>query len=273
MGLFNKSVLEYETLPGFLLDYYQFKKLKRKSFSYTAWAQSLGGMNRSLLKQVVGGTRSLPAERASAFVKYFKFSSEERTHFYDLVALESGEAHKPPLKKKVRDRVRYCRHLYIVAEVEKFLDNPSIPILATLLTFKDIPCEEKFLAAVLNEDEKTVRRWFAVLENLGFIKRQDNGRWKNAKNCFRIPAQLGKEVLLNFHRKSLERALAGLQAPTDQRNFEAMLLPLGPDEYVEYLQMVNDFRAEVLARFNPDTLGDRRLFQVNWAVVPALPQR
>lgn len=212
----------------------------------------------------------MPADRVESLIRYFKFRAEEKQHFLDLVAITGGVSHKASLQRKIRDRVRYYQDLFIVHEVEKFLEIPEIPILATLMTFKDLPSETSVIADMMGVKENTLLKWLEILENLGFVKKTGHGQWKNTKNSFRIPAQLGQESLLNYHRKSLERAIAGLKALKEERNYEASLLALTPEEYREYLAMLDEFRTEVLGRFNASILKGRHLYQINFAISPVL---
>lgn len=262
----QELIFSSETLSHFLSSYYQQKKNINRHFSYENWARSLGKINRSLLKQISIGRRKIPPSRVEDFLSYFKFESKAKRHFLELVDLADGGHDKSRLQKKVRDRVAYYKNFQTLRNAEKFLENPDIPILATLFTLEDLPKDVASLARIMNVDDKTITHWIEVLLAMGFIKKTSEGRWKNTKNSFLVPAKLGSEVLINFHKMSLVKAVAGLDKPKEKRNYDALLLPMTQEEYAEYLQMLDDFRADVLEKFNSPTFKGRDLYQVNWAI-------
>lgn len=269
---FARNVIQHESCTSFLRAYYQHKKNENSKFSYELWARSLPEITAPMLRQIVIGKRALPTSRIDVMTKYFKFQTEEKRHFVDLVHLNSDNAKAihQDLRKKVSDRMNYHKNLHHLQDATAFLENSKIPLLATLLNFsdlkKDIPTFVKFLSAPANQIEK----WLSILERLNLAKKIDKFTWENTKKALRLPAQLGNRDLMNFHRQSLLTAAEKVTEPKEKRNFEMMYLALSKKEYGEYLQMVDQFRGEVLARFNTDTLADREVYQVNLAICPAM---
>jgi hypothetical protein len=107
-----------------------------------------------------------------------------------------------------------------------------------------------------------VEKGLMVLLRLNLAE-QHGDLYKATVNSFKVPAELGSEILLDYHKKILQDAIAARSLPHDQRRYKSLLMAMSPEEFNQFLLSMNAFAKEQLHKFDNPNVEGRRLFQVN----------
>lgn len=255
---------DYLDVSHYLKDLYGYRKATEEGFSYESWAYEVGFQHRSFLRQVVIGRRSLTEATAKQLGERLFFTAPEQEHFAVLARYSKCRT------KEERDLygqrlLQILKGNYYQTEVEiseEFLGSPLIPRLQVLLSLGDKAHSVAELAKALQVDPLEIEKGLLVLLRLNLAELYGD-KYKATVNSFKVPSELGSEVLLEYHKKILQDAIAARNLPPDQRRYKSLLMALSPEEFEIFLSNLNAFTKEQLQKFDNSGTEGRRLFQVN----------
>ncbi|MDG0816319.1 TIGR02147 family protein [Bdellovibrio svalbardensis] len=255
---------DYLDVSHYLKDLYGYRKATEDGFSYESWAQEVGFQHRSFLRQVVIGRRALTDATAKQLGERLFFTKPEQEHFQTLARYSKCRT------KQERDvygqrLMQILKDNYYQTEVEvseDFLGSPMVPRLQVLLSLGDKSRSIKDLSQALQADPLEIEKGLLVLLRLNLVE-LDGDNYKATVNSFKVPAELGSEVLLDYHKKILQDAIAARNLPHDQRRYKSLLMAMSPEEFEQFLNNMNAFAKEQLQKFDNPSVEGRRLFQVN----------
>lgn len=266
------DLFTYLNVNQYLEDLYTFRKAENRSFSYEAWAQELGFTNRSFLRQIVIGRRSLTEKTTQTLCEKMNFSTSEREYFH-LLVLYSKSKTQEQRNLYGRKLLHLIKSDYPQTEVQnyyEFLSSPLLPRLQTLLSFEDIEKSTENLSALLGITPHKTESALQLLKKINMAESEVNGRglheWKSLQKSFKIPDKVGDQALLSYHELSLKEAIQARDLPAQQRRYKSLLLPLSPHEFDEFLEDLQVFIQQTLRKYDVDDLRSRRLHQVNFNI-------
>lgn len=150
-----------------------------------------------------------------------------------------------------------------------FTSDPLYARLLSLFSYDDIQKNLKNLAALISRSEPETLKALASLEGWGLIKRNiDSDTWSSEVDLFKVPDKKGSKSIHLFHEKSLIEAIKAFDLPVEQRNFKSLLLPMNQEDYNSFIQTLEEFSKEQMARNNHKSYRGRRMFQVNFNIYP-----
>jgi uncharacterized protein (TIGR02147 family) len=268
-GIKSPDVRSYLDARLFLKDYYEHRKKKAKTFSYETWAAELGIKSKSFLRHVLIGDRTISEALTQKFCLYFSFNDSEKEYFLLLVLYTQSES---PEQKKIYGRklitsLREDKTMDLVPPTHDLLADPGIMVLRNLLSFEDLSRTPENLARLLGVslDHVSAQLKFLEQEKLAF---QAGNEWKSTHQNVRVADKLADEGIRLYHRRSLAKALEAQALAPQERSYRSLNLAFNEEEYASYLQDLGEFVKMLFAKYGGEELLDRRIYQVNFNLIP-----
>lgn len=246
------DIFVYQNYRDYLRDFYAEQKRTKKNFSYRAFAKKAGINASAFLYYVIKGQRNLTKSSAAQVAKAIGMSIREEEFFENLVSFNQSksilektkyynrllQSQKPKKIEKVkRENFEYYSHWY----------HSVIRELVTLVNFKD---DYQFLgmctlpALTAKEAMKSV----ALLEKLGFIAKNEEGRYELA-NPVIATWSTGSEVFIieKFQQEMLELARQSFTVFAKAERLNASTtLKISKSTFEFFKTKTREFRAELL---------------------------
>lgn len=268
-NLAKPDLRSYLNIHHYLEDLYRYRKATEPGFSYECWAQELDLNNRSFLRQIVIGRRSLTDNMTKLFCERLNLQGTEAEYFQYLV-LYSKSTSQEQRNVYGRKLMQLIRSDFKQTEIENYYDLVSTPLhpkILTLLSFNDIRKDSHSIAKLLNAELTDIEAGLATLQRLELIQfNSDSQEWTSTSKSVKVPDQIGDSALMEYHAQSLQEAIAARNLPKDQRRYKALLLPLSAHEFQEFLDDLQIFTREAMKKFAGDDLLNRKLHQINFNV-------
>lgn len=125
--------------------------------------------------------------------------------------------------------------------------------LISLTNFKSDPkwISEQLLGDVSVE---TVIDSLARLERLGFIKKDQNGRWQRLALGFNTPTDIPSSTIRRFHEELLDKSKDMLDAiPVEERLFYSLTMPVDVKQIEEAKKIMIEFRTKFEAHLRSES--------------------
>lgn len=269
-SLLSKPELRtYLDIHQYLEDLYRYRKQTEISFSYESWAQELDLKNRSYLRQIVIGRRSITEGTIKIFCDRLNLQGADREYF-NLLVLYSKSRNQEQRNLYGRKLMQLLKSDYEQVEIQnyfEFVSTPLYPKLLTLLSFRDIDKSAQGLAHLLSKTVQEIEKALVDLHRLKLIQwNEEATQWQTTHHAFKVPDEVGSLALSEYHKQSLQEAIAADQLPKEQRRYKTLLLPLSGEEFSEFLEDLQVFVKQSLRKFDTDDLQKRRLHQVNFNI-------
>lgn len=264
------DITTYTNAQHFLLDYYFYRKTLDDQFSYKNWAEEIGIKNRSFLRLMTTGQRSISESTLQQMVGRMGLDNLGQQYFTHLVRKSNARTEKERARYEaaLKNLVRLHQNRIEITDTLSFLESPEIPALQVLMTYTDIHRSAASLAALLERSESQVTQWLNTLRNLGLAEETNDGQWQTRTQSYHIKDQPGDESLKRYHEKTLQHAIQALETNKDSRRYRTLIMPLDLDQFQEVWAAINDFAVLQLEKYNDQDFSARRLYHLNVNLVP-----
>lgn len=267
-------VFNYLSAVTYLNDFVAFQKQQEPGFTYESWASELGFKSRSFLTMILNGERNITTQFIESFSQTVNFSKEEKDYFSLLAQHNQSPSEteqKIYLNQILEHKGRQKEQIEITNSAE-FLTSPLLPKLLVLLSFQDLKRTPQGLAHFLKENPHSLSGLLQQLEKMGLAQIDINGYWIPTKNSFKVPKNFGSEALKKYHNHSLQEATVAQDQPAHLRRFRSVLLPLSEKDYQTLLEDIDALVSKTIARFDSDSLDQKRLYKLNLNLFPVTEQ-
>lgn len=258
------SIFNYLDLVQYLRDYFSWRKQIVPSFTYSAWTDELGLGSKTILRFILQKKRSISPQTAALLKAHFGLQDEESTYFD--VLLSYTQAGTDTARRSFgATLVQLQRGRYRQEELkpEVAARDELGPVLLTLLTFDDVPCEPGLLSRLLGIEEEKISALLEQFERDGLIQTSSS----SAAPSFRIPAApIG--ALRKFHAYWLERAKQAMNLEFQTRTFRSLKFALTEEDYADALKRIDEFALSILNRYHRNSLEGARLYMFEGALFP-----
>lgn len=254
----------YLDIHDYLKDLYTYRKKSETGFSYESWAQELGFHNRSFLRQVIVGRRSLTEATIQVLCERLNLNSIDREYFHLLVLY--SRARSPEQRnlygRKLRQLIRNGYEQAEVADFQEFISTPLVPQVQMLLSFEDTEKTPQGLARLLGRPHHDVQDALQTLHSIRMAEETD-GTWVSRQRALKVSDRLGNRALQSFHEQCLLEAARAKELPVADRRYRTLLVSLNEEEKEKFLQELEVFVKQTLSQYDPREFAGRKLFQIN----------
>lgn len=266
------SVFEFTDFREFLRQLFEFKKATVPTFSHRNFARMAGFASPNFLKLVIDGQRNLTNASIAKVARGFKLKKAERDYFENLVYMNQAPDHleknhyyqkliamKTPKSMKLLENAQY-----------DYFSKWYLPVLRELVMFDGQTATARDLAERLSPKvgEKEVQAALDQLEHLGFIFKDENGRWQQSEQILATAPEVKSLLIANFHHEMINMADAAIDRyPADKRDISAITLSISQTDIPEIKNRIREFRKAMLKEFICDSNPDQ-VIQVNIQMFP-----
>jgi len=264
------DVFRFRDYREFLAAFYAHSKSAGSSYRGFARAAGLGAPN--YLKLVIDGKRNLSKEMAGRFAAACRLNAESTEYFELLVAFNQADndAERNVLHERLSRfaRFRSAQRLDVAQhEYHSSWFIPAIRELVSCLGFVDDPA---WIAAQLEPaiSEREATHALDVLERLGLLARDDDGRLAQATRAVTTGEQASGLHIRNYHAEVMQRAVRAMhELPPEERYVSALTLSASAATSAEVMRRVIAFRQELVALCDADP-APSRVIQLNLQLFP-----
>lgn len=263
------NYLDYRTL---LRDMFEFRKKANKNFSYRFFARKAGFSSPNFIKLVIDGLRNVTKESISKIAIGFELNKGEREFFENMVYMNQADSHEE--KNFFYRKMTACRGYAKIHRMDKnmyeYYSKWYYPVVREVLVFGDRKMTAAQVAECLNPaiKEKEAERAIALLENLGFITKDNQGCWQQSENLLSTGPQVRSLAVSNFHREMIRLGAESIErVPREDRDITALTLRISSDKFDDVKEAIAGLRKELLNMAVESEEPDQVL-QVNFQAFP-----
>lgn len=245
------NIFEYLDYRSFLRDWHRQRKSAHRSFSLRAFSKVAGFQSPNFFKLVMDGSRGLTEDSFVKFAKGLELNKQETEFFYNLVFFTQadGVEKKDYYYKKLLQSRKFNQLKPIEKDHYEFYATWYHPIIRELITARDFDGTPGWLVQRIYPRITTeqAEKSLELLENIGFIRKTDDGRWHQENPIISTGAESTSHTLLKYHQNllSLNRHLLE-HVPSDQRDVSALTLGIHKERIPQLKKKIQEFRQEIL---------------------------
>jgi len=261
------------------MDYREYLKLlfeKRKSdnpfYSYRLFSQKAGFKSPNFLKLVVDGKRNLTKESVYRVAKAFGLNKSESDYLENLVFLNQSKTLDEKnlyLTRVMRHRVKSDPKRIETSEYDYFSRwyNPVLCELVTAVDFADN--YQKLAEAVVpaitaSEAQKSVE----LLLNLGFIIRNEQGRYSRVSASLTTGPQVRSVAVANYHKAMMKLGADSIERfSASERDITSVTVAVSEETNRIIKEKLMRLRREILELAEADA-SPQRIMHLNLQFFP-----
>lgn len=265
-------IYDYLDYRIFLGDFINYKKAVSKIYSYRFWARSCGFSSPNFIKLVVEGKRNLSHESIGKIAEGFSLDYQAREFFENLVLMNQASS--------IKDKDRHYRKMLAVKEYSKiarlgresyeYFSKWYCPAIREMIGFKGLKQAHAEIAENLapSISAKEAEKALALLEELGLIRKGDDGNYVRSDNTVTTGPEVQSLVVGNYHREMIRLAGESMDRfPKDERNITSLTLGIDPEKMDEIVRRIAALRADLL-QLASTSKNPGQVVQVNFQVFP-----
>ncbi len=247
MSSMTPNVFDYLNYSAFLKDLYDYRKSRNTFFSYRYFGKALN-LDPGFLVKVTQGKLALPEKCIAPLVKICSFEGREVDYFRELVYY--GRAKNP------KDIKRHFERLIAIRDLEPrkvemaqyaFYQKWYHSAIHSLLLFHEFKGDFKALAAKMspNISVKEAKESIQLLEDLGFIRRQADGRYEVQDARITTGGKWQSVAIRNFQEACIKLAGESLtRHPKEIRDISTVTITLSSSNIEEVRAQVKKLLSE-----------------------------
>ncbi len=181
------NIFNYLDYREFLEDFYDEKKSGNPHFSFQVFASQAGFRSKSFIKLVIDGKKNLTAESIERLNKSLKLGDKQFAYFKDLVEFNqatSSQVQNFLMEKLLSYNKRNSARQVLQNQYDFYRNwyHNTIRELVCVVRFGD---DFRMLGALVKPSisARKARQSVELLENLGLIRKKDNGLGKRTTVC------------------------------------------------------------------------------------------
>ena len=266
-----KNVFQYTNYRDYLRDYYEGRK-QAEGYTYRDFAQDTGMNSSSWLLHLIKGVKNLSDESAPKIAAALKLKKREVDYFLLLVKFtqarrsdEKDEVFQQmiQLKKKLR--------LIKISETQyEYYTKWYYPVVRSLVNKVDFGDDYAKLARQLLPaiTPQEARKSITLLKRLGFIKKDESGKWVQAEAVISTGSEVSSLCVVNYHKQVSKLAGAAFDnIPKEHRDISALTLGISKADFERIRDRIQDFRREIVEIARSSESADR-VYQLNFQLFP-----
>lgn len=266
-----KSIFEHTDYRLYLREHLAEKKAQDPSWTHRYICHVLGLRTSNFILLVTQGKRNLTPDLSSKISVLLKHSEIETAYFSCLVqfgqarnALEKDFYWKSLLALRTRSSSRT-----LDTNQYEYYSHWYNPVLRELVSLPGIEWTTRSLSKALKPRVPAVqvRHSLELLATLGLV-RKNGDFWEKTDTSVATPPEVRSVAVFNYQRELMDLARHSLENDSHTiRNFTTLTLEMNAQEYAMVVDMLTQFRREVLGVCASTGPADR-VYQLNLQLFP-----
>jgi uncharacterized protein (TIGR02147 family) len=266
------SLFKYSDYRQFLRDVYETNKARHSAFSYRYLALK-GGVNSSaFFKYVIEGKRNLSKGTLLKTCLAFGLKDKEAEYFENLVFFNQAKTVKE--KNLYFDRLTRLRGDYDVKRVEEsqyaYYSQWYHSAVRELLAMARPGGDPKAIAQALMPSitPKQAQDSVDLLRRLGMVRKDAQGKWRQADPVLGTGNQIASQVVINFQLMMLELAKEAYdRCRPEERLMASTTFSISEAAVDLFKKRIRQFRSELLELARTEEKPER-VYQLNLNFFP-----
>ncbi len=244
-----KSVFHYTDFRKFLQDYYQFEKKKNKRFTYRYLAEYVGFKSAGHFTKIIKYETNISIELALRFARFIKFTKRQTDYFQNMVLF--NQAKTSVEKKAYFDNMlsyKEARIQLVGTDQYEFYEKWYYSVIREILAFYQFKDDFAALANLVDPSitQQEAQKAIAVLEKLNFIKKDEQGIYKQVTPLISTNPELTSVALNNYILSSLDLAKRAVDNyAKKERVLSTTLVTVSDETMQEIIRRTRAFRKEI----------------------------
>jgi uncharacterized protein (TIGR02147 family) len=265
------DIYEYIDYRKLMKDLYEERKKQFPFFSYRYIAQKVGFSSAGFFVNVIQRKRNISSEFIFKFATVFKLKRPETEYFELLVLFDQAKSHDQ--KKYYFEKILSSKKSKIKVTDQQQYEFYSKWYYTAVREVLDIYKFDGDYAELAKRVSPPVtiaqaKRAVELLEQMGFIKKDDQGRFLQTDEFISTGYEAKSVAITNFLVSTMDLARQAIDRyPRDQRSMSTLTFSCSADGYRQIDERLKTFRREVLEIVRADKNRDR-VYHVNFHVFP-----
>ena len=252
------SVFKYKNYRTFLRDWYSSVKEAHHAFSYRAFSKRAGFHSSNFFMLVMQGKRNLTEDSLRKMIAGLQLNKQEQEFFRNLVFFNQAKTHEDEdfYYKKMLQSKKYKLLKPIEKKKYEYYSEWYHPIVRELIASKEFDGTEEWIASRLYPPITPVqaKKSIDLLEGLGFIEKNQNGKWKQANTLISTGPEVISVVIHNYHKTLLDLSKLVIDhLKMKDRDVSSLTLGVKKERLPEIKTKIIDFRQEIMKMVSQDT--------------------
>jgi len=266
----KEEFYNYTNYRELLQNLYAARRKKNPNLSYRSFSKTAGIKSPNYLQQIIKGSRNLTQKSIHQIAKGFKFNKEETEYFENLVFMNQAEAteEKEYYYHKILKNRQFIKYNKLRKEQLAYYSEWYHAAVRELIDFYGKNTKKISEKVYPKISIKQVKESINLLENLGLIKEDKKGRWKQTSVHVSTGDEVDSIMVSKFHRIMSGLALAAMEkADPGFCNISAVTIPVKKETFEEVIKILSGFRKELL-RMSENIRNPEEVMQVNFQLFP-----
>lgn len=266
------TIFEYMDYREYLRLLFEKRKADNPFYSYRLFSQKAGFKSPNFLKLVVDGKRNLTKESVYRVAKAFGLNKSESDYLENLVFLNQSKTLDEKnlyLTRVMRHRVKSDPKRIETSEFDYF-SRWYNPVLCEMVTAVDFKENYQLLAnaVVPSITAAEAQKSVALLLKLGFITRDENGRYSRVSASFTTGPQVRSIAVANYHKAMMKLGSESIERfRAAQRDITSVTVAVSEDTDRAIREKLQRLRREILELAEADK-NPERIMQLNLQLFP-----
>ena len=266
------NVRQFTHYRTFLVAHVQVMKLKNKSWSYGAWAHSLGLKDPSSVTKIIQGQRDPGPATTERLVHYFRFNEVQARYFRDLVRLEKLR-HDPRLSVLLMEKMGKENPDARL----RLLDDKTFSVISN---WYYLAVRETLRVKSLVQDPEVISKKFQfkvtprevgqaikTMLEVGLLTRDELGNLSLTEGRLDTTQDIASEAIKRYHEQMLTHAHAAVRSvPVKEREITATTLVMQSSNLGKAKELIREFK-ERFERLLEEDVGDK-VYQLQIQLFP-----
>lgn len=265
------DLFEYLNYRDFLKDAYEERHAGDWRFSHRYIAEK-AGFDASMFNKILQGKRNLTPRLISVFAGIFCRDDREKQYFADMVAFNQAKNHSESrlfLEKLVA--TKECKVEHVARDQFEYFDHWYHAVIRELVTFYPYVGDDAALGLMVRPpiSASQVKSSIALLERLSMIRKNpETGFYEQTQGLISSGNESYSTAVNAYIQQNLDVATSAIDRfGREERNLSTLAFACDEDTYDELVEMVRNFRREVLAKVE-QCKKPNRVYQLGMQLFP-----
>ena len=267
------NIFEYLNYREYLKSYYNHTKQVNKNFSHRYFCKRIGFSSTASLFLIMEGRRNMSKGTVPRFIKAMELCKKERQYFETLVSF--NQAKDQESKRYYLELLYNLKENKIGKPIEdhqfEYLSAWYYPVIRELVLLPQFEENPGWIRNQLGNriSIRQARETLARLENMGFIKRDENGKLVQADLNLTTNDEVKDTVIYHFYQQMLTLAKDILSQTSGNGNeISGITMAVSKRQFEEIKKMVRDLENNIMGFLEtnaeiPDTVSQLNIQFLN----------
>ncbi len=247
----SPSIYAYLDYREYLRDYYAARKAHTRYFSHRYFCRKAGFKTSNVLELVMKGKRNLSRTGILKFARALDLNGRERDYFETIVLY--GQANDSEAKREYLARLMKLRRkadvMTVGPERYAFYGAWWHTLVREMVGLSGFDGTAEWISrhSVFPVSAARVRESLALLERLGLVRKDVDGRWRPSQAALDTGTEVNSTLVAEFNREMIRRGLdASVRLPRTQREISGVTLRTSRACFERFKRRLQELKRELL---------------------------